>query len=90
MGLLGDVGDIGERWGWNYKSFPYYYIEGEINPCQNKRDEHIEKRMEEETLMQDRLAGAIQLRETGRAKQDQAILEEARTLLLEQIGRAHV
>lgn len=33
--------------------------------------------------MQDRLARAIQLRETGRAKQDQAILEEARTLLLE-------
>ncbi|MBA2392817.1 MAG: tetratricopeptide repeat protein [Ktedonobacteraceae bacterium] len=33
--------------------------------------------------MQDRLAEAIQLRETGRAKQDQAILEEARTLLLD-------
>ena len=33
--------------------------------------------------MQDRLAAAIQLRETGRAKQDQAILQEARTLLLE-------
>ncbi len=33
--------------------------------------------------MQDRLAEAIQLRETGRARQDQAILEEARTLLLE-------
>jgi tetratricopeptide (TPR) repeat protein len=32
--------------------------------------------------MRDRLAEAIQLRETGRAKQDQAILEEARTLLL--------
>ncbi len=32
--------------------------------------------------MQDRLAEAIQLREIGRAKQDQAILEEARTLLL--------
>jgi len=33
-------------------------------------------------MMRDRLAEAIQLRETGRAKQDQAILEEARTLLL--------
>lgn len=33
--------------------------------------------------MQDRLAEAIQLRETGRAKQDQAILEQARTLLLD-------
>ncbi len=32
--------------------------------------------------MQDRLAEAIQLRETGRVKQDQATLEEARTLLL--------
>lgn len=32
--------------------------------------------------MQERLAEAIQLRETGRAKQDQAILEEARALLL--------
>lgn len=29
------------------------------------------------------LAEAIQLRETGRARQDQAVLEEARTLLLE-------
>jgi tetratricopeptide (TPR) repeat protein len=34
-------------------------------------------------MMRDRLAEAIQLRETGRAKQDQAILEEARTLLLD-------
>jgi tetratricopeptide (TPR) repeat protein len=34
-------------------------------------------------MMRDRLAEAIRLRETGRAKQDQAILEEARTLLLE-------
>jgi tetratricopeptide (TPR) repeat protein len=42
--------------------------------------------MEEETRMQDRLAEAIQLRETGRAKQDQAILEEARTLLLELVA----
>ena len=42
--------------------------------------------MEEETLMRDRLAEAIQLRETGRAKQDQAILEEARTLLLELVA----
>jgi len=33
-------------------------------------------------MIRDRLAEAIQLRETGRAKQDQAILEEARTLLL--------
>lgn len=33
--------------------------------------------------MQDRLAKAIQLRETGRARQDQTMLEEARTLLLE-------
>ena len=32
--------------------------------------------------MRERLAEAIQLREMGRAKQDQAILEEARTLLL--------
>ena len=34
-------------------------------------------------MIRDRLAEAIQLRETGRAKQDQAVLEEARTLLLE-------
>jgi tetratricopeptide (TPR) repeat protein len=34
-------------------------------------------------MMRDRLVEAIQLRETGRAKQDQAILEEARTLLLD-------
>lgn len=34
-------------------------------------------------MTRDRLAEAIQLRETGRAKQDQAILQEARTLLLE-------
>ena len=34
-------------------------------------------------MMLDRLEEAIQLRETGRAMQDQAILEEARTLLLD-------
>ncbi|MEY2606272.1 MAG: hypothetical protein QOH31_4088 [Verrucomicrobiota bacterium] len=34
-------------------------------------------------MIRDRLAEAIQLRETGRAKQDRAILDEARTLLLE-------
>ena len=34
-------------------------------------------------MMQDRFAEAIYLRETGRAKQDQAMLEEARTLLLD-------
>src|ERR1700730_9231339 len=34
-------------------------------------------------MMQERLAEAIQLRETGRARQDQAILEEARRLLLD-------
>ena len=34
----------------------------------------------------DRLAEAIQLREAGRAKQDQAILEEARTLLLDLVA----
>lgn len=33
-------------------------------------------------MMRDRLAEAIQLREAGRAAQDQAILEEARALLL--------
>lgn len=33
--------------------------------------------------MQERLARAIQLRETGRSRQDQAMLEDARTLLLE-------
>lgn len=33
-------------------------------------------------MTRDRLAEAIQLREAGRAKQDQAMLEEARTLLL--------
>ncbi len=33
--------------------------------------------------MRDRLAEAIQLREAGRAAQDQATLEQARTLLLE-------
>src|SRR5437588_11056066 len=34
-------------------------------------------------MMRDRLAEAIKLRETGRARQDQALLEEARTLLLD-------
>ena len=34
-------------------------------------------------MMRDRLAEAIQLRETGRARQDQAMLEQARTLLLD-------
>jgi tetratricopeptide (TPR) repeat protein len=34
-------------------------------------------------MIRDRLAEAIQLRETGRARQDRAMLEEARTLLLE-------
>jgi len=34
-------------------------------------------------MMRDRLAEVIQLREKGRAQQDQSILEEARTLLLE-------
>ncbi|MED4586741.1 tetratricopeptide repeat protein [Brevibacillus choshinensis] len=34
-------------------------------------------------MMRDRLAEAIQLREEGRAKQDKAILKEARSLLLE-------
>jgi len=33
--------------------------------------------------MRERLAEAIQLRETGRAKQDQAVLEQARTLLFD-------
>jgi tetratricopeptide (TPR) repeat protein len=37
-------------------------------------------------MVRDRLAHAIQLRETGRAKQDQSILEAARTLLLELVG----
>lgn len=37
-------------------------------------------------MMRDRLTEAIQLRETGRARQDQAILEEARTLLLELVA----
>jgi len=36
--------------------------------------------------MRDRLAHAIQLREKGRAKQDQSILEKAQTLLLELVG----
>jgi tetratricopeptide (TPR) repeat protein len=34
-------------------------------------------------MTKDRLPEAIQLRESGRAQQDEAILEEARTLLLE-------
>lgn len=34
-------------------------------------------------MIRDRLAEVIELREMGRAKQDQSILEEARTLLLE-------
>lgn len=34
-------------------------------------------------MMRDRLAEAIRLRETGRARQDQAILEQARSLLLD-------
>src|SRR5205807_7963594 len=35
------------------------------------------------TPMRERVAEAIRLREAGRARQDQAMLEEARTLLLE-------
>ncbi len=34
-------------------------------------------------IMRERLTEAIQLRETGRAKQDQAVLEQARTMLFE-------
>ena len=37
-------------------------------------------------MMRDRLAHATQLREKGRANQDQCILEEARTLLLELVA----
>jgi tetratricopeptide (TPR) repeat protein len=37
-------------------------------------------------MKRDRLAHAIQLREKGRAQQDQSILEEARTLLLELVA----
>lgn len=37
-------------------------------------------------MMQERLSEAIQLREEGRAKQDQAILEKARALLLELVA----
>jgi tetratricopeptide (TPR) repeat protein len=37
-------------------------------------------------MNRERLAEAIQLREEGRAKQDQAILEEARTLLLDLVA----
>jgi tetratricopeptide (TPR) repeat protein len=37
-------------------------------------------------MTRDRLAEAIQLREEGRAKQDQAILDEARTLLLDLVA----
>jgi tetratricopeptide (TPR) repeat protein len=37
-------------------------------------------------MIRDRLTEAIQLREAGRAKQDQAILKEARTLLLELVA----
>ena len=44
------------------------------------------KGFEEKTMMRDRLAEAIQLRETGRARQDQAILEQARTLLLDLVA----
>lgn len=39
-------------------------------------------------MERERLAEAIQLRETGRARQDQTILEQARTLLLE-LAAAH-
>src|SRR5215469_10427994 len=42
--------------------------------------------MEEKSLMRERLGKAIQLRETGRAKQDQTMLKEARTLLLELVA----
>ena len=34
-------------------------------------------------MMREQLAEAIQLRETGRARQDEAMLEQARTLLLD-------
>lgn len=40
------------------------------------------------TPMRERVAQAIRLREEGRAKQDQAILQEARTLLLD-LGAAY-
>jgi tetratricopeptide (TPR) repeat protein len=42
--------------------------------------------MKSKEMIRDRLTEAIQLREAGRAKQDQAILEEARTLLLELVA----
>lgn len=37
-------------------------------------------------MNRERLAGAIRLREHGRAQQDQAILEEARTILMELVA----
>ena len=46
----------------------------------------MKKGIEVERMLRERLAEAIQLREMGRAKQDQAILEEARTLLLELVA----
>ena len=51
-----------------------------------RENKHMKRGNEEETMMRDRLAEAIQLRETGRAKQDQAMLEEARTLLLDLVA----
>jgi hypothetical protein len=43
----------------------------------------MRKKGEEQTMDRERLAEAIQLREMGRAKQDQAMLGEARVLLLD-------
>src|SRR5690242_6274998 len=47
-----------------------------------------EEDMTENISMRERLDEAIQLREEGRAKQDQVILQQARTLLLE-LGDAY-
>src|SRR5512146_2518958 len=43
----------------------------------------IEKGMEPQPMMRERLDEAIQLRELGRAKQDQSILGQARAILLD-------
>jgi tetratricopeptide (TPR) repeat protein len=47
------------------------------------QDGHSEKGITTLSIARERLAEAIELRETGRARQDQAVLEQARTLLLE-------
>jgi predicted Zn-dependent protease len=66
------------------KECPQYVIH-QIKYDRIRQNKGIKERIGR-TMMRDRLAEAIQLREEGRAKQDRAILKEARTLLLDLVA----